>query len=288
MLRRLIGELVEVRVRVQEPVGLVHADTSQLEQVLLNLAVNARDAMSRGGHLDFDLYSIRATDDESAMDQLPSGAAVGNYVVLAVTDDGIGMDAETREHVFEPFFTTKEAGDGTGLGLAMVYGIVIQSGGYIDLKSRPGEGTTFRIYLPEVQPEEEVDLVTSTPLPGGEAGTILLVEDEGLVRTLAREILVSAGHEVLTASDSNEAFEVSDGHQGPIDLIVTDLVLPGMSGIDLSRAIQERRPGTRTLLVSGYDNGLLGPEERDIPFLQKPFDRSALLSAVSEVLAGDA
>ena len=288
MLRRLIGELVEVRVRVQEPVGLVHADTSQLEQVLMNLAVNARDAMGRGGHLDFDLYSIRATADGDSTERLPSGIAVGDYVVLAVSDDGTGMDEETQEHVFEPFFTTKESGDGTGLGLAMVYGIVIQSGGYIDLESRLGEGTTFRIYLPEVQPKGEVLAVTSSTSRGAEAGTILLVEDEGLVRTLAREILVSAGHEVLVACDSTEAFEVSDGHQGHIDLIVTDLVLPGMSGIDLSRAIRERRPGTLTLLVSGYDNGLLGPEEREIPFLQKPFDRSGLLTAVSEVLAGEA
>jgi len=288
MLRRLIGELIEVRVRVREPVGLVHADTSQLEQVLMNLAVNARDAMGRGGVLEFDLYSVRAASDEELGKQLPSGAAMGDYVVLAVTDDGVGMDEETRKHVFEPFFTTKEAGDGTGLGLAMVYGIVVQSGGYIDLESRPGEGTTFRIFLPEVQPEAEALVTTSSAGPGDAVGTILLVEDEGLVRTLAQEILSSAGHEVLVACDSGEAFEVSDSHEGAIDLIVTDLVLPGMSGIDLSKEIRERRPGTLTLLVSGYDNGLLGPEERGIPFLQKPFDRSALLTAVSEVLAGEA
>jgi len=254
----------------------------------MNLAVNARDAMGRGGHLDFDLYSVHAASDEELGKQLPSGAAMGDYVVLAVTDDGAGMDEETRKHVFEPFFTTKEAGDGTGLGLAMVYGIVVQSGGYIDLESRPGEGTTFRIFLPEVQPGAEALVTTPSAGPGDEVGTILLVEDEGLVRTLAQEILLSAGHEVLVACDSSEAFEVSNSHEGAIDLIVTDLVLPGMSGIDLSKEIRKRRPGTLTLLVSGYDNGLLGPEEREIPFLQKPFDRSALLTAVSEVLAGEA
>jgi CheY-like chemotaxis protein len=221
-------------------------------------------------------------------EELPSAIPIADYVVLSVSDDGSGMDEETQERIFEPFFTTKESGDGTGLGLAMVYGIVAQSGGYIDLQSRVGEGTTFRIYLPELPAETTEELAEPVTEASEEDGTILLVEDEGLVRTLAREILESDGHEVLVAGDSQEAFDVSDLHEGSIDVLLTDLVLPGMSGIDLSRAIRKRRPNIRTLLVSGYDYGLLGPEERKLPFLQKPFDRSALLSAVREVLRAEA
>jgi CheY-like chemotaxis protein len=194
------------------------------------------------------------------------------------------MNEETRARAFEPFFTTKGAGEGTGLGLAMVYGIVTQSGGYLDLSSEPGEGTTFRIYLPRVESREEAVQEERIETRDSGGGTILLVEDEELVRTLACEILEGAGYDVLMATDSDEAVDLSAAHPGEIHLLLTDLVLPGMSGVDLSRAIQAHRPEIRTLLVSGYDNGLLGPEERMLPFLQKPFDRSLLLERVNEVI----
>ncbi|MCS5637127.1 MAG: ATP-binding protein [Myxococcota bacterium] len=284
MLRRLIGELIVVRVEVADRVGYVDVDPNQLEQVLLNLAVNARDAMRRGGHLSFRLSSVVMEVQDASRPGEPVPVPPGEYVLLEVEDDGCGMNEETLARVFEPFFTTKGAGEGTGLGLAMVYGIVTQSGGYLDLSSEPGEGTTFRIYLPRVEAREEPVPEERIETRNSEGGTILLVEDEALVRTLACEILEGAGYDVLTATDSREAVDLSAGHSGEIHLLLTDLVLPGMSGVDLSRVIREHRPDIRTLLVSGYDNGLLGPEERTLPFLQKPFDRSLLLERVSEVI----
>ena len=284
MLRRLIGELIEVKVEAADQVGFVDVDPNQLEQVLLNLAVNARDAMRRGGHLAFRLSSVEIHAKETVSVGEPLPAPPGEYVLLEVEDDGCGMSEETRERVFEPFFTTKAAGEGTGLGLAMVYGIVTQSGGFVGLTSEVGEGTLFRIYLPRVAAAAEPVLEEREEMPALEGGTILLVEDEALVRTLACEILEDAGYDVLTATDSREAINLSTAHRGEIHLLLTDLVLPGMSGVDLSRAIRESRPAIRTLLVSGYDNGLLGPEERLLPFLQKPFDRSNLLERVSEVI----
>jgi CheY-like chemotaxis protein len=284
MLGRLIGELIDVSVEVADQVGYVNVDPNQLEQVLLNLAVNARDAMRRGGHLRFRLspmvMGVQAA--EGVGESVP--APPGEYVLLEVEDDGCGMNEETRARAFEPFFTTKGAGEGTGLGLAMVYGIVTQSGGYLDLSSEPGEGTTFRIYLPRVESREEAVQEERIETRDSGGGTILLVEDEELVRTLACEILEGAGYDVLMATDSDEAVDLSAAHPGEIHLLLTDLVLPGMSGVDLSRAIQAHRPEIRTLLVSGYDNGLLGPEERMLPFLQKPFDRSLLLERVNEVI----
>jgi len=257
MLERLIGELVEVSFQVVEPVGMVKIDSNQLEQVLMNLAVNARDAVGPGGHLRLRLFQTGSDSGADSVEPLPEAVAPGNYVVLSVQDDGAGMDAETQSRVFEPFFTTKESGEGTGLGLAMVYGIVTQSGGHIDIQSSPGRGTTFRIYLPVTEGELEAETKgrgSDQPFVGG---TVLVVEDEGLVRTLTCEILEGEGYEVL---------------------------VPGMSGPELSRAVCQRRPGIGTLLVSGYDNFLLAPEERELPFLQKPFDRAALLGAVREAL----
>jgi signal transduction histidine kinase/CheY-like chemotaxis protein len=284
MLGRLIGELIDVSVEVADQVGYVNVDPNQLEQVLLNLAVNARDAMRRGGHLRFRLSAMvmGVQEAEGVGESVP--APPGEYVLLEVEDDGCGMNEETRARAFEPFFTTKGAGEGTGLGLAMVYGIVTQSGGYLDLSSEPGEGTTFRIYLPRVESREEAVQEERIETRDSGGGTILLVEDEELVRTLACEILEGAGYDVLMATDSDEAVDLSAAHPGEIHLLLTDLVLPGMSGVDLSRAIQAHRPEIRTLLVSGYDNGLLGPEERMLPFLQKPFDRSLLLERVNEVI----
>ena len=203
---------------------------------------------------------------------------------MCLEDNGSGMDRETQERIFEPFFTTKESDEGTGLGLAMVYGIVSQSGGYIDLKSEVGKGSIFSIYLPAVEGVPEATIQQPEFKEADGCGTILVVEDEPLVRTLTTNILESSGYRVLAAEDSEAAVRISEAHGGRIDLLLTDLVLPGMSGADLGDLIGERRPGIEILLVSGYDNISLPADHRDVPFLQKPFDRSSLLLKVRELL----
>lgn len=284
MLDRLIGELVEIKVDVRGEVGLVSIDPTQFEQVILNLAVNARDAMRQGGVLKFALYPETVEVGVSSATSVSPIVPPGNYIVLSVQDNGSGMDRETQGRIFEPFFTTKKSGEGTGLGLAMVYGIISQSGGFIDLESEVDEGTTFLVYLLQVDgvlESPELSVVHSHGKPGA---TILLVEDEGLVRTLTQEILETEGYRVLVAEDSEKALRVSEGHSARIDLLLTDLVLPGMSGSALSKTIEEHRPDIKTLLVSGYDNQMLGTEYREMPFLQKPFDRTSLLRKVSDLL----
>jgi signal transduction histidine kinase len=284
MLDRLIGELVEVSVEVQPPVRLVDIDSGQFEQVLLNLAVNARDAVDKNGRLKFTLYSEIVSAEAGPKEGFLQPVPPGEYVVLSLEDNGSGMDRETQERIFEPFFTTKDSEEGTGLGLAMVYGIVSQSGGFIDLESELGLGSTFRIYLPAVDGVPEPSVQASQFEEARECETILVVEDEPLVRTLTTNILESSGYRVLTAEDSEAAVRIEEGHKEKIDLLLSDLVLPGMSGIELGKAIGERRPEMGILLVSGYDNVSLASDQRDIPFLQKPFDRSTLLSKVREVL----
>jgi signal transduction histidine kinase/CheY-like chemotaxis protein len=284
MLDRLIGELVEVSVEVQAPVRLVDIDSGQFEQVLLNLAVNARDAVDKNGRLKFTLYSEIVSSESGPKEGFLQPVPPGEYVVLSLEDNGSGMDRETQERIFEPFFTTKDSEEGTGLGLAMVYGIVSQSGGFIDLESELGQGSTFRIYLPAVDGVPESSVQASQFEEARECGTILVVEDEALVRTLTTNILESSGYRVLAAEDSEAAVRIEEAHSERIDLLVTDLVLPGMSGIELGKAIGERRPEMGILLVSGYDNVSLASDQRDVPFLQKPFDRSTLLSKVREVL----
>jgi len=285
MLKRLIGERIEVAVEVEEGLKSVNVDANQFEQVILNLAINSRDAMDGLGRLELVLFAERVERDSVSSAGSSEPIPTGDYVVFAVRDDGAGMDEETLARIFEPFFTTKGASEGTGLGLAMVYGIVSQSGGYMNVDSIPGEGTTFRVYLPAVRKvEEEVAETVEVKLPIVGA-TVLVVEDEGLVRVLTREVLEGAGYRVLVAAGADEALRIFDETGGSIDLLLTDLVLPGTSGVDLSRALRQKMPGMRVLLVSGYDNGMLGPEERAIPFLQKPFDRASLLAKVQEVLS---
>ena len=285
ILRRLIGEDIEL-VSVNAPdLWRIKADRSQIEQVILNLAVNARDAMPRGGKLTIETENVEFDDSQA---RLPVILTPGRYVMLAVTDNGCGMDTETQAHIFEPFFTTKEKGKGTGLGLATVYGIVKQSGGYIWVYSEPGQGTTFKVYLPRVEESltpQEVR-AESRNIPRG-TETILLVEDEQGVRDLAREYLEISGYKVLVAENGAAAVKVVSEHKGAIDLVMTDVVMPGLSGSELTKRIEAIRPGTRIMYMSGYTDqaiihhGILGP---DIVLLQKPFTLSALAHKLRDAL----
>ena len=286
LLRRLIGEDVALETRLAPGLGKVRADRGQLEQVIVNLAVNARDAMPQGGTLT--LETADAELDAAFVVDHP-GALIGPCVMLAVTDTGAGMDTETRAHLFEPFFTTKEVGKGTGLSLATVYGIVKQSGGYIAVSSEPGHGTSFKIYLPRVADAGE-PAAAARPLaaaPPGGTETVLLVEDEEAVRQLAAKLLRKAGYTVLVAADGRAALALAEQHMGPVHLLLTDVVMPGMSGPELAVQLTDRRPGARVLYMSGYpgdaaaQRGALAP---GIAFLQKPFLPEALVRRIREVL----
>jgi len=284
MLRRVIGEDIELTTSTEVPLDAVRVDVGQIEQVILNLAVNARDAMPGGGRLTIALRNV--TLDEGFARDHP-GAKFGPHVLLAVSDTGVGMSPETQSHVFEPFFTTKEVGKGTGLGLATVYGIVKQSDGYIAVRSELGRGSTFEVYLPRVE-EAALPLRSErafTPSRGSE--TVLLVEDEEAVRNLMREILDSAGYVVLAAASGAEAMRRSRDHAGPIHLLITDVVMPGMSGPQLASQIAAERPGMRILYTSGYPDDALGPHGGLPPgtaFVQKPLTPDDLADRVREVL----
>jgi PAS domain S-box-containing protein len=285
MLRRLIGEDIELSTCLDSALGLVKVDRSQLEQVLLNLAVNARDAMPQGGTLTIETANVEL-DDRYA--RVHPEVCPGAYVMLTVSDNGQGMNAEVKGRIFEPFFTTKELGRGTGLGLATVYGIIRQHRGAISVYSEPGVGTTFKIYLPRVVETAEPFVIESPqqPAPRG-TETILLVEDEEKVRSLIREVLSAEGYSVIEAQESGEAFSRSEDCSGPIHLLVTDVVLPGMNGREIARSLQARRPEMKVLYISGYTdsavvhNGLL---EGGLAFLQKPFTPVVLRNKVREVL----
>jgi PAS domain S-box-containing protein len=287
MLKRLIGEDIDLVTNLEESLWPVKADPGQLEQVLLNLAVNARDAMPDGGVLTISTANVEM-DSASAQTHFP--LSPGPYVLLAFNDTGIGMDAETQARIFDPFFTTKEKGKGTGLGLAMVYGIVKQSGGYIWVYSEVGKGTTFKIYLP--RSEGEVD--ESGPgrsLVEAQQGTetLLLVEDEEAVRALVRNVLKERGYRVMEASRGEDALELAEQYWGQIDLLVTDVVMPQMSGHELARRLTNLHPQIKVLYISGYaDNAdwYQGGPSSGVAFLQKPFSPEALAHKVREVLGG--
>ncbi len=288
LLRRLIGEDIQLELKLDPTLGHVLADEHQLQQVILNLAINARDAMPDGGKLT--IATANTDVDKSHADpQLP--VPPGRYVRLLVSDTGVGMDAATRARVFEPFFTTKELGKGTGLGLATVYGIVSQSGGYILLASEPGQGSVFQVYLPRLDattPTGAREVAASDPgqLPGGHE-TVLLVEDEAVVRELMRETLAQHGYRVLSARSSEEAMRLSANHAGLIDMLVTDVVMPGMGGSDLAARLVGDHPRICVLFISGYaDDARLreGVREGQAAFLQKPFTRVALALKVREAL----
>jgi signal transduction histidine kinase len=286
MLARLIGEDVALRTTLHGSPVWVRADRGQLEQVVLNLAVNARDAMPRGGELRL---STRTADVDAAFVSRHPGARTGRHGILDVTDTGDGMDATVSSRIFEPFFTTKEVGKGTGLGLATVYGIVKQSDGNIWVQSEPGRGTTFEVYLPmaEAGPEEEeaAQLAAAPPLPRG-TETILLVEDEEAVRDLALEVLRGQGYTVLSARHGAEAMLICEQHRGTIDLLLTDVVMPGMSGMDLAERLTATRPRMRILFTSGYAGDRLGQRRftgDPAELLQKPFTPEGLLQRVRRV-----
>jgi len=286
MLTRLIGEDVDLVMIPGGELGMVRADPGQVEQVIMNLAVNARDAMPHGGRLTIETANI-ALDENSA--RLHAPAEPGEYVMLTVRDTGVGMDSETQNHIFEPFFTTKGT-KGTGLGLSTVYGIVKQSGGYIWVLSEPSKGTTFKIYLPRVAATQEsavyqVPAVAAARSSGHE--TILLVEDEETVRQLTEYYLRTQGYTVLEAADAAAALQISNARSGPIHLLLTDVIMPGMNGRELAQHITASRPETRVLFMSGYTENAIGHNgtlEPGINLLQKPFTLPALKAKVSEVL----
>jgi PAS domain S-box-containing protein len=287
MLRRLIGEDIDLVTLLSPELGPIRADVGQIEQVIMNLAVNARDAMPQGGKLTIETANAEL-DEAYASRHI--GIDPGLYVLLAITDTGQGMDMETRAHLFEPFFTTKAQGKGTGLGLATVYGIVKQSGGHIFVDSEPGRGTTFKIYFPRTEniPEAEQEpppTLDTEGIRGSE--TILLVEDEEAVRELARETLEEAGFHVLEAQDGATAIARCSRYEGPIHLLVTDVVMPGMDGRTLAKRLTTIHPNMKVLYMSGYtDDTLLrrGIFSGDLVFLQKPFTPFSLACKVREVL----
>jgi PAS domain S-box-containing protein len=286
MLRRMIGEDILFETALQSGLCRVEADPGQIEQVIMNLAVNARGAMPEGGKLIIETTNVEL--DEFRRPDLD--ISPGPYVLLAVSDTGIGMDKETQERIFEPFFTTKETGKGTGLGLATVYGIVKQSGGYIWVYSEPGQGTTFKIYLPSV--EKAVETASPGPMAVTSIGgweTILLTEDEAAVRKLVQCILTTHGYTVIEAGNGVEALSVFAQHTAAIHLVITDVVMPVMGGRELASRLVSARPDTRILYLSGYaDNAVVrhGVLEPGCAFLQKPFSKDALLRKVREVLDG--
>jgi two-component system, cell cycle sensor histidine kinase and response regulator CckA len=280
-LGRLLGESVALEVSIRAPVG-VKADRGQLEQVLVELALNARDAMPAGGTLRIEVAQVElGAADATAQPEVPPG----RYALLSVADTGSGMDGEVLRHLFEPFFTTKEVGQGTGLGLATVYGIVRQSGGRVTAESAPGCGTTFRIYLPLVEQPDQAAAASPAP-PVEESETILLVDDEAPVRRLARLVLEKGGYRVLEAGSGAAAMDLLGSHSGRLDLVLTDAVMPGLSGRSLLAQVASARPEARGVLMSGYSAEEVNESDRGPrpPFLQKPFAAADLLRKVREVL----
>jgi signal transduction histidine kinase/DNA-binding response OmpR family regulator len=285
MLQRLIGEDVALEARLADALGAVEADPGQIEQVIINLAVNARDAMPVGGHLLLETGNLTVAEAAAQQHDLRPGA----YVSLAVADTGCGIPPDVLEHIFEPFFTTKTEGKGTGLGLSMVYGIIKQSGGHIGVQSLPGQGTRFTIYLPQASegPAPGPEPATVEP-PRGGSETVLVVEDEAPVRRLAAGILAERGYRVIQAASADEALRLlGDAPAGAIRLVLTDVVMPGMNGLELSQRLAVKYPALRTIFMSGYTDhsllhsGVLSPEE---PFLHKPFTPSQLAEKVRSVL----
>ena len=288
LLPRLIGEDIELIIRTDDDLGAIRADASQMEQVIMNLVVNARDAMPNGGKLVIETANVNIDQAYTSSHPLMKSGA---YVLLVVTDSGTVMDAETQAHIFEPFFTTKEKGKGTGLGLATVYGIVKQSGGFIWVYSEPGKGACFKIYLPRVgkQAEEHIGtLHPSAEVPLG-SETVLLTEDEQDVREIAREFLESGGYRVIEAKDGAEAIQLASPRNGDIHLLVKDMVMPGMTGQELATRLQSEHPGLCVVFMSGYSEHAateMANADPSVRLLTKPFSRAAMLRTVGEVLHG--
>jgi signal transduction histidine kinase/CheY-like chemotaxis protein len=288
MLRRIIGEHIDLVTIPGAALGRVSADPNQVQQVLLNLAVNGRDAMPRGGKLTIETGNVYL---DGACARRRVDVEPGAYVLLAVSDTGCGMDAETVSHIFEPFFTTKEKGRGTGLGLATVYGIIKQSGGHIWVYSEPGKGSTFKIYLRRLDKSAASEAGPSCAWEGALPGTetVLLVEDDEQVRNMAKKGLSLHGYDVIAAGNGEEALKVLEAHEGPVRILVTDVVMPGLSGGELALRIASTHPEMKILYVSGYTDSAIvhhGVLEAGVSFLQKPFTPGALARKVREVLDG--
>jgi two-component system, cell cycle sensor histidine kinase and response regulator CckA len=283
MLQRLVGENIEFATRLEPDLGAVEADPTSMDQVLMNLVVNARDAMPDGGILTIETANVPRNDTYKAQHpDLPAG----NYVALIVSDTGIGIDPDIRKSIFEPFFTTKQLGSGTGLGLSTVYGIVKQSGGFLYVDSELGQGAKFTIYLPQIRA-----VVTAAQRPGTESEprgseTVLLVEDDEKLRQLNAELLLGLGYNVIEGGNAAEAIAAAQGYSGPLDLLMTDVVMPGMNGYKLAGLLSEVRPELRVLFVSGYADTTVAQQlaDSDAAFLQKPFAFKTLAAKLREVL----
>jgi CheY-like chemotaxis protein len=285
MLPRLIGEDIQLNLMLASAIGHVKADPGQVEQIVMNLAVNARDAMPDGGKLTIQTANAEL---DAAFAREHQGSIPGQYVMLAVTDTGTGMDPETQAQIFEPFFTTKDRDKGTGLGLATVYGVVKQSSGYITVESEKGKGASFKIYLPRIeQPVATQSEISQAPLTVRGCETILLVEDAEPLRKLAHMFLKDNGYQVLTAGDGAEAQRVAARSAGPIHLLLTDVVMPGINGRVLAERLAPRHPAMKVLYMSGYTDSFIaghGVLEEGIHLLHKPFTEEALMRKVRELL----
>ena len=285
MLRSLISENIELKTDLADNLGAARADPNQIEQVIMNLAINARDAMPDGGTVTIETGNV--TLDDAYAGQHVS-VIPGEYVMLAVSDTGCGMDAKTQSRIFEPFFTTKPAGRGTGLGLSTVYGIVKQTGGNIWLYSEPGKGTTFKVYLPAIAAlPEDIGKVAPAEAPRRGAGTVLVVEDDEQLRRLTHRALDAQGYTVLVADRGGTALDIARRHKGEIDLLLTDVIMPDTNGRKLAETIRAARPGMRVLYMSGYPDGAIashGMLEPGVAYLAKPFTTEAITRRVREVL----
>ncbi len=284
MLRRLIGEDIDLTLSLGAGVGNIKTDPGQVEQIIFNLAINARDAMPEGGRLIIET-AVTHLDENYSRTHL--GVQPGDYVMIAVSDTGHGMDAETKRHIFEPFFTTKEQGRGTGLGLATVYGTVKQSGGDIWVYSEPGKGTTFKIYFPRVVEAPSADQPARNAAAKQGVETVLLVEDEKGVRELIAEMLRRQGYQVLRAADPLEALRISRQYNGTIHMLLTDVVMPQMSGKQLAEQLAPVRPDMKVLYLSGYTENTVvhhGVLEANVEFLAKPFSQQALAEKIRDIL----
>ncbi|HKW88913.1 MAG TPA: PAS domain S-box protein [Candidatus Acidoferrales bacterium] len=288
MLRRLIGENIELEIEIERSLGHVKADRSQVEQVIMNLVVNSRDAMPNGGTLTIKTSNAVLSDKDCEHYRY---VIPGKYILLEVRDTGCGMDEETQSHIFEPFFTTKESGKGTGLGLATVYGIIKQSGGFIWVDSVPNKGAAFRIYLPQVEETPEAPQKAETaPAHILAAQTILLVEDEQSLRKLTQKILADVGYTVFEAKDASQAMEVASGTNAEIDLLLTDMIMPGLSGRALAEKLSPIRPKMKVLFMSGYTDGEIAPQgvlDPKMTILRKPFKWEELTKTVKQVLTSE-
>ena len=286
-LARAIGENIELSTRFHASPAFIKADRAQVEQILINLVVNASDAMPNGGALMVETNDVIVDEGTAATFRVPTGP----YVQLSVTDTGSGITSEVRARIFEPFFTTKPVGKGTGLGLATVYGIVQQNGGFIDLESTLGVGSSFKIYLPVTTAESQPELRPQLVSTRADGATVLVVEDAPALRSLISEALEHSGYRVLLANDGTEALRICQEHSGPIHLLLTDVVMPNMNGRDLVQRLKNIRSGIRIIFMSGYTNDVVvqhGLSDASVEFMQKPFTGNELVHKIAELLSGDA